>query len=287
MQTSITKQTIGATLLVTSSCIGAGMVGLPVVSALAGWMPSTLAMVFAYIFTTFTGLLLLEATLWFDRRVNLTSIAESTFGKAGRWITMALFLFLFYCLFVAYFDAGGQLIAGVLSTTFHTTISVKLGMLVYVAFICTATFAGTRKIDSFNRILLIGLIASYLGLVILGMSHVSSLNLSHVNWTASLATIPILLICFGYQNLVPSLTYYLHKNVRALRIAIIVGNFFPFIVYLLWNTVILGMLNETQIKNLHSADMVTELLQANSHTESVIFLVKSFSLFAVLASLPT
>ncbi len=35
---------IGATLLITGCCIGAGMIGLPVVSAKAGFIPSMLAM---------------------------------------------------------------------------------------------------------------------------------------------------------------------------------------------------------------------------------------------------
>src|SRR3990167_8754362 len=105
------RRIFGATMLVTGCCIGAGMIGLPVLSALTGFMPSLVAMVFCYLFTTVTGLLLAEATLWFDGNANLPSIVEFALGKIGKIITIILFLFLFYCLLVAYLDAGGSLFA--------------------------------------------------------------------------------------------------------------------------------------------------------------------------------
>src|ERR1700730_18015751 len=98
-----------ATFMIAGCCIGAGMIGLPVMSALAGFIPSSLAMLLCYFFATGTGLLILEATLWFDEKVNLISMAGFALGKAGKALTWFLFLFLFYCLFVAYIDGGGQL----------------------------------------------------------------------------------------------------------------------------------------------------------------------------------
>lgn len=278
------RSALGAALLVTGCCIGAGMVGLPVVSALAGFMPSVLATLFSYLFTTATGLLLLEATLWFDNRVNLMSIAEFTLGKVGKISAMLLFLFLFYCLFVAYLDAGGQLFAEMLSAIFQIPISKKIGILTCLVMASGFTYAGTKIVDSFNRGLLIGLFLSYLALVAIGIPRISTSNLTHINWGATFATVPILLICFGYQNLVPSLTYYLKKNVNALRFAIIIGNFIPFFIYSLWNMVILGMVDTSHVQGIDAADMVTQLLQENSHPFLVIFLIKSFSLFAILTS---
>jgi tyrosine-specific transport protein len=58
-----TNGKFGATLLITGCCIGAGMLGMPVMSALAGFIPTTVAMIACYVFTTITGLLILEATL--------------------------------------------------------------------------------------------------------------------------------------------------------------------------------------------------------------------------------
>ena len=94
--------------------------------------------------------------------------------------------------------------------------------------------------------------------------------------------VPILLLCFGYQNLVPSITYYLEKNVNAIRISIIIGNFIPFVVYFIWEYAILGMLTKGQINSGNEAQMVTELLQ----TAAIPSLSIVFSLSNHFHSLP-
>lgn len=274
--------TLGATLLVTSCCVGAGMIGLPVLSALAGFMPSSLAMLFCYFFTTVTGLLLLEATLWFDREVNLLSIAEFALGRVGKVFTLLLFLFLFYCIFVAYLDGGGALFSKLLSFIFQRPVGHVAGILTCAVLVGSLTLAGASVLVSLNRGLLFGLIASYFALVGLGLFQVEVDHLKHVDWQAALKTVPVLLICFGYQNLVPSLTNYLKKNVAALRFAIIVGNFIPFCIYFLWNFVILGILPAGG--GAYHAEMITELLQGGSQYLSVILVVNAFSLFAIFNS---
>ena len=133
--------------------------------------------------------------------------------------------------------------------------------------------------------MLIGLVISYFTLVAVGLAHVDQTNLHYTNWSAIFGVVPILLLCFGYQNLVPTLTYYLHKNVSAIRFAIIVGNFIPFIVYAIWDYIILGLLPINTINSGNETQMVANLLaSAANPSVSVIFFIKSFSLFAILTS---
>ncbi len=278
------KSALNAALLISGCCIGAGMIGLPVLEALAGFMPSTLAMLACYFFTTATGLLLLEATLWFDGQVNLPSIVEFTLGKIGKFITLILFTFLFYCLFVAYLDGGGSLFADMLTAIFHHPISHTIGILTCVIFVSTLTYASTRLLNNLNRGLIAGLILSYVILVFVGLPQVKHTHLTYTDWKATFATVPILLICFGYHNLVPSLTYYLKKNVNAIRFAIIIGNLMPFFIYFIWNFVILGMLSPQDTHSTNGAEMVTQLLQNASSSFAILFFVKTFSLFAMLTS---
>lgn len=288
MSIAIVKEnhTLGATLLVTGCCIGAGMIGLPVVSAVTGFIPSTLAMILCYFFATGTGLLILEATLWFEEKVNLISMANYALGIVGKAITWTLFLFLFYCLFVAYIDGGGQLFANMLSSLSGYQVPREVGILSCVSFVAAIVYTGTRGVSYITRLFLAGLAFSYCSLLTLGMPHIKGEQLLHTNWNAALSTLPILLICFGYQNLVPTLTYYVKKNVNTLRFAIFVGNLIPMLIYLLWNYVILGILpdaNSTEFaKATNQSQMVTQLLEKASESESVLFFAKSFSLFAVL-----
>lgn len=280
------ENALGATLLIAGCCIGAGMVGLPVVSALAGFIPSTLAMLLSYCFATATGLLIVEATLWFDEKVNLISMAHFALGKAGTVITYSLFLFLFYCLFVAYIDGGGQIFANILSAVFQVPVAREIGILTCVGFVGASVYAGVGAVSGINRIFLLCLIASYCTLVLLGISHVNTSQLLHMDWKAALSTIPIMLVCFGYQNLVPTLTYYVKRNVSTLRAAILIGNAIPFVVYFIWNFVILGLIPDAShadfTKIVSQSGMVTGLLEKVTESQAVLYSVKAFSFFAIV-----
>jgi tyrosine-specific transport protein len=276
------KPVYGATILITGCCIGAGMIGFPVRTALAGFLPSTAAMVLCYLFTTITGLLILEATLWFDEKVNFSSIVESTLGRKTKFITLFLFLALFYSLFVAYLDGSGIIFSDIFSSLTGHVVPKPIGIIFCTAFVAAITYAGTHMANRFNQFLLLGLIVTYSLLIIIGLTHASMPRASHINIMSTLNIIPIMLISFGYQNLVPSITYYLNKNIKHIRFAIIIGNFIPLLVYILWNYVILGILPaDIAVKN---AEIVTQLLENTVSAISIILLIKSFSLFALLTS---
>lgn len=270
-------------MLITGCCIGAGMIGLPVKTVLAGFVSSTVAMVFCYIFTTITGLLILEATLWFDEKVNFSTIVESTLGKKSKLITLFLFLALFYSLFVAYLDGSGIIFSDIFSSIVGHTVPKSMGIIFCITLVAVITYAGERMANRLNQFLLLGLIVTYFLLIIIGLMHASIPKASHVNVKSGLNVIPILLISFGYQNLVPSITYYLNKNINYIRFAIIIGNFIPLLVYILWNYVILGIL-PADIALVKNAEIVTQLLGNTVSVVSIILLIKSFSLFALLTS---
>lgn len=280
------KNSLSAILLVTGCCIGAGMIGLPVVSAAAGFIPSSLAMVLCYFFSTGTGLLILEATLWFEERVNLISMAGFALGKTGRYMTWFLFLFLFYCVFVAYVDGGGQLFSQAISFLISRPINREIGIICCVASVGLISYCGVRAVSVVSRLFLVGMGFSYCALLSFGLPHVEGDRLLYTNWMAALSTLPILLICFGYQNLLPTLVYYAKKNIAVIRIAIFAGNLIPFVIYFLWNFVILGILPEPNSPDFAAAtnqsNMVTDLLEKASQSTSIILLANVFAFFAVL-----
>jgi tyrosine-specific transport protein len=274
------KSVFGAMMMVTSCCIGAGMIGLPVVSASAGFIPSFFAICLAYAFSTGTGLLLLEATLWFDRQVNLMTIAQFAFGKIGKILVAALFLFLFYGIFVSYLDGGSRVFSSFLS------IPREIGIFISILFVSAVLYAGIYRLDQLNRLLMLGLIITYSLIVGMGSSYVELNNLTHSNWKASIATLPILFISFGYQNLVPSLAHYLQKNAKSIRLAIVLGNFIPTVIYIVWNYIILGMINDPSQLSSESA-IVTDILQKTSFSSTVLPLINAFCFFALFTSFIT
>jgi len=276
----------GATLFIAGCAIGAGTVALPLVSALAGFIPSAFAMILAYSFAVVTGFFLMEAVLWFEERVHLTTLAKFALGTVGQGIAWFFFLFLFYCLFIAYMEGGGQLFSQMLSFTFQRDFPREVGIFIFVFFVGGLVFLGTHAVSYISRIFMLGAVIAYAALITLGLPHVEKEALLVRNWSAVFATIPILLICFGYHILIPTLTHYVKRNVQILKKAILIGNAIPFFVYLLWNFVILGILpdlSRSTLENIvHQGSLVTALLEKASQSQSILFFASTFSLFAIL-----
>ena len=232
----------GGILLVSGCCIGAGMLGLPVFSAVAGFEPSLLMIVLSWAFMVTTGLLLLEVNLWFNSDVNIITMAGQTLGRTGKVIGWTGFLYLFYALMVAFISGAGELSSDFLfenSGVRVPPIICGFGLcLLFGVFL----YLGTRAVDHFNRLMILGLVLSYILLVVTGFPHVDYTNLLHRDWKAATLVLPTMIISFGYHNLIPSLTTYLQGDLKRLRATIIIGSAIPLLIYVLWMTLLLGII---------------------------------------------
>lgn len=277
---------LGATLLISGCCIGAGMLGLPVLSAPAGFIPSLCLFVVSWLFMMCTGLLLLEANLWFEDDVNIVTIVSRTLGIFGKAIAWILFAFLFYALMVAYISGSGELFADFYQEFTQQKMPAWIGSLICTAILAVFLYIGTGAVDKFNRLLMLGLIASYVALVILGSHHVDVDLLKRYDWSSSMLVLPAMIISFGFHNLVPSLTTYLHKDVKRLKTAIIIGSTIPLAVYIVWQWLILGLVSyEGGFKEaLDQGQMATQVLRHAVGSPWVIEVAQYFAFFAIVTS---
>jgi tyrosine-specific transport protein len=97
-------------------------------------------------------------------------------------------------------------------------------------------------VDRLNLILMVGLILSYLVFVFLGFPHVDLSQLQSSQWNHSLFALPVVFTAFSYQGIIPSLTTYLKRDPRKVKIAIIGGTSIAFCIYVLWEFLILGII---------------------------------------------
>src|SRR5262245_22134209 len=194
---------VGGILLIGGSCIGAGILGLPILTGLAGFFPSLVMFFAAWIFMTLTGLLLVEVNSWFSTQVNFVSMVGQALGRFGRALSWLLYLFLFYALLVAYISGSGGLSSTFFQTFLEWKIPAWVGSIFFVLHFGSVVYRGTRPVDLWNRVLMVGKIASYIGIVILGMKYVNLELLSHTQPSFTLFSLPILVISFGFHNMIP------------------------------------------------------------------------------------
>lgn len=237
---------------------------------------------------TATGLLLLEVNLLFTDEVNIVSMASRTLGFVGKAIAWSMFLFLFYSLMVAYGAASGELVVDFTKDMTGIALPNWLGILIMVGIFGAMVYLGTQAVDNFNRVFMFGLIVTYVLLVALGVSHVKTDYLQHSNWGASLFMVPVLIVSFGYHNLVPSLTQYLDHDVKRLRLCFIIGSAIPLLVYLTWEYLILGLVPlegpDGFLATRDNGDMATKALRAAVGSPLIVGLAHYFAFFAVVTS---
>ncbi|MDB2614235.1 hypothetical protein N9Y92_03655 [Chlamydiales bacterium] len=233
---------VGATLLIAGCCIGAGMLGLPLVTSLSGFFPSLVALVISWLFMLCTGLLLVEVYLYYKDQISLVSMAKRTTGNIGAFICWVTFLFLFYFLLVAYVSASGSIIVDFFSHYLEIKTPVIVPTFILTFFLGVVIFLGTESTDHINRFLMGGLIISYLVLVSVAIPYIDSENLTYVNWGEAAFILPTFVVSFGYHNLIPGISNYLKRNAKAIRWAVIIGSSIPFFVYIIWEWVLLGII---------------------------------------------
>lgn len=276
---------LGSILLITGCCVGAGMLGLPARSAAAGYFPSMVTFVLCWLFMMTTGLLLLEVNIWFKKEVNVITMAGGTIGKIGQSFAWVLFLFLFYCIEVAYTAGSGQIFVDLIHEATAVTVPVWLGSLAFVVIFGVMIYFGTHSVDRLNRFLMAGLIITYLLLIGFGSMHIKMDLLGHIEWKNSVWTIPVMIISFGYHNLIPSLTAYMKNDVRKMRLAIMIGSAIPLVIYLIWMLIILGIIPFQEFADdQDKGELVTHNLKTVLGSSVVVSVMDYFALFAIVTS---
>lgn len=279
---------LGGVLLLSGSCIGAGMLAVPVITGPAGFFPAALMFFFAWLFMTATALLLLEANLICGFHLSLVSLAEKTLGRLGKLATWLLFLLLFYSLNVAYIAASGPILERLIFGCTTVSIPSWICSLVFTILFAFVIYRGTKIVDYFNRLLMAALIVSYIILVFLGASYVKSHNLFQGKLAYAFISLPILVISFGFHNMIPSLAEYFQGDRKRLKITILLGSLIPLVVYLIWEFVMLGIIpiegKQGLIEGLKAGVPVTEVLRSLVGCSWIATLAELFSLFAIITS---
>lgn len=231
---------LNASLLVAGTCIGGGMLALPVVSGQTGFIPSTSAMFFIWIAMTCTALCLVELCLWLGKKNgHIISLAEAYLGKWGRYVAWILFLFMSYASIIAYIAGSGHLLAQGISTL-GLFCSKEVGCITFTLIFAPFVFLPHTKLATLNSVLFYIMIGAFFFIVLSGVPHVQQENLTQTDWGALYKAVPLLLTSFSFQTMVPSLAPLLGYDRKKLWLACCIGTFISLLIYCIWQWVVLG-----------------------------------------------
>ena len=280
------NKTVGSTLLVAGTMIGAGMLAMPLTSAGIGFGFTLVLLLGLWALLTFSALLFVELYQTADSDAGIGTLAELYFGKVGRIIATAVLIIFLYALIAAYISGGGSLLKDLLPESFGDKVSILLFTVIFGSFIVI----GTHSVDKINRVLFFVMLAAFAVVLSLMLPEIKFDNLmaTPIDNALIISASPVFFTAFGFHGSIPSLNKYLDGNVKALRISILAGSAITLCAYILWQMSTHGLLTQNEFLQILKDDAtlngLVKATLAITGSNMIAGAVKLFSTLALVTS---
>ena len=286
---------MGAIMLVAGTCIGSGMIALPMMLSKLGIIPSIALIITLWSVIYYTCLVNIELNLQAGKGLDLGSLGKKFSGNIANIIGTGSYKILSYALLAVYLYGGSSVIKTMLLSYGHefhfNSIASIYALTAMILFILPLKY-----IDYINRLLFIGLMA-IIAILVIGL-------LSIINWNnlplfadqyQDVLTwrilIPVTFTCFGFQVIFHTLTNYCNKNSIMLKRTFLWGSLIPVIVYIIWTSSVLSAVYQNSpsfyLQMVNGEIEVGDLISALSHISNnslVQMLVWWLSILAIVTS---
>ena len=251
---------LGSVFLIAGTCIGAGMLALPVATAPIGFYLSLFLLIFVWALMSYTGLLVIEVNLWLPKNTSFISMAGETLGRFGKIIAWLFFMLMLYSLLAAYITGGGAIVIAAEKYFFGQALAPWHSFLPWIIVVSGVIYCGVAVSDKVNRFFFLGLIVAFSVLASSLTAHVSFHRLNGFNPLYIVAALPVLIASFGYHVILPSIRDYLGDKHRVLKWTVIFGGLVPLLLYIFWEFLIFGLVP------IHGAEGLLAILRSGQPT---------------------
>lgn len=292
------KRNWGAIMLVAGTCIGSGMIALPMVLAKLGLVLSIVLMLVIWFVMYYTSLVNLELNLQAGRGLSLGSLGRIYSGWGAKVIGTISLKLLSYALLAVFIYGGASILKELMAANWGVTRFSFDGIALTITL---ATFAmlllPLRWIDYANRLLFFALLV-IVGVLIVGLAWLAKgSNLPY--WPEAknslsvwASVVPVVFTSFGFQVIFHTLTNYCHKDKNVLKQAFFWGSLIPAIIYIFWTGSVLSVVHQADpafYQQMASGDVevgkLVQVLSGISHWEGIQQCVWWISLLAIVTSI--
>lgn len=252
----------GAVYLILGTCIAAGLLGLPVVTAQHSTTITTIMIFSAWLLMTAGAWCLLQVILTMPLGANLITMSQKTLGNTVKNITWFIYLFLLYSIISAYLAASGDLLQHLLNDI-HLTTPRFLTTIIAAFLLGSIVTHGIRSVDFANRILMSTKIIICLLLMssLIPFVHAKNFTPGDMHWNNS--TWLVIICAFGYAIILPSIRDYLGNHKKQLTRVVILGSLIPMVLYFAWIAIIQGALSRHTLTALNHSPNTNSLLMTH------------------------
>ena len=291
------NKTLGTTLLVSGTMIGAGMLAMPLTSAGIGFTFTVVLLISLWLLLTYSALLFVEVYQTTESDSGIGTLSALYFGNAGRVVsTTVMFVFL-YALLAAYISGGGEILMkatqstgllgqeGVIANT-SPEMTLKIFIGIFTVFFGSFVIISTKVVDGFNRLLFFVMLAALVVVMFVMFPKASVQNLMAMPLDNALiiSAAPIFFTSYGFHGSIPSLVKYMEGDVRGLRIAIVAGSAITLVGYILWQLSTHGVLSQSEFTQiLKEKPTLYGLIEACRRITGSEIIASAVQLFSALA----
>ncbi|MEA1916985.1 MAG: aromatic amino acid transport family protein [Campylobacterota bacterium] len=273
------------TLLVTGNLIGAGILGMPITTGLAGFWPSMLMMVLFALGMLFSAVVLAnEANTTQNDTFNYPSLYQKYLGTSGKWVATIANLIILYGLLTGYLAGGSQIIVNIVGIP---TEFQPLVLLTLFALLTLLSISGMSVIQKYNTVLMLSLWTAFFVLIFVGFEKVESAKYAYTDWGYLPMAIPMIVTGFHFHNIIPSLCKD-SKWSKDIWKPIAIGMGIGFAMNTIWMLVAIGVvptfgeisLNEARVSGIPITVEMSQIL--HSQIFSIIGMI--FAIIAITTS---
>ena len=291
------NKTLGTTLLVSGTMIGAGMLAMPLTSAGIGFTFTVVLLISLWLLLTYSALLFVEVYQTTESDSGIGTLSALYFGNAGRVVsTTVMFVFL-YALLAAYISGGGEILMkatqstgllgqeGVIANT-SPAMTLKIFIGIFTVFFGSFVIISTKVVDGFNRLLFFVMLVALVVVMFVMFPKASVQNLMAMPLDNALiiSAAPIFFTSYGFHGSIPSLVKYMEGDVRGLRIAIVAGSAITLVGYILWQLSTHGVLSQSEFTQiLKEKPTLYGLIEACRRITGSEIIASAVQLFSALA----
>jgi len=275
----------GASALILGSLIGAGILALPISLGLSGLIPSFFVMlVYGGLMYFSAEVLAREAALEQSTSFDFPSLYGKYLGKIGKYLAVITNVIILYGLLVAYISGGGQIIANLL----HYSQTPLWLSIVFALMLSFATTLDLSIINKYNAVLVVGLLASFIYLIVLSSTHIQPEHLVVCEWKYSTIAIPLVVTACHFHNIIPTLCTDLKWDLSLLRKSMIIGMILAVMMNLSWVLCGIGCLprhGENSIIAAYLSNIPATIPMSNlMNSNAFVIITAIFSLVAIVTS---
>lgn len=224
-----------AVAVLVGTTIGAGILGIPYVVYRAGFLSGLVLMAMVGLAVLLLNLQVGEIVASTKGHHQLTGYAEKYLGKTGKYLMFGSVIFGFYGALLAYIIGEGQALAAL------TGGSPFVYSLLFFVFASLLVYLGLKVIAKAELFLTAGILTIVIILALWGMGWLNWSNLAEFSLLKLLIPYGVVFFAMGGLSAIPTQGEILIKQRKKLKLAIILGTSIPFLVYLIFTFMVVGI----------------------------------------------